>query len=386
MTEAAATYQRASAPAGGPIRVLVVDDSSVIRGVVSRWIEASSETVLAGLAVNGADAVRRASLLKPDIIVLDIEMPEMDGLAALPLLLKSCPQARIIMASTLTRRNAEISLKALSLGASDYVPKPTAMNGTDAAEDFKRELFNRILGLGRRARAPGATLRATGGGVPSPSDTSRPGGQPGGVAGRSTYRLQKPSLLPAQILAIGSSTGGPQALTRVISSIAADVTVPVLVTQHMPPAFTSILAESLARASGLTCLEAEAGMMLERRCVYVAPGDYHMTIRGRAGPIELSQGPAENFCRPAVDPMMRSVAAAYGPHALGVILTGMGSDGREGARAIVVAGGTIIAQDEDSSVVWGMPGAVANAGLAAAIVPLDGVAAEIKKHLGLRTR
>lgn len=375
MIEAKVTHERVSPAAGGPVRVLVVDDSSVIRGVVSRWIEASAETVLAGVAVNGADAVKRAAALQPDIIVLDIEMPEMDGLTALPLLLKSCPQARVIMASTLTRRNAEISLKALSLGASDYVPKPTAMHGGDAAEDFKRELFTRILGLGRRVKASNASLR-----------TGDPGVSARAVASRPSYRLQKPSLLPAQILAIGSSTGGPQALTRVISSMAVDLTVPVLVTQHMPPAFTAILAESLARTSGLTCVEAQAGMMLERRCVYVAPGDYHMTVRGKAGPIELNQGPAENFCRPAVDPMMRSVAAAYGPHALGLILTGMGADGREGARAIVGAGGTIIAQDEDSSVVWGMPGAVANAGLAAAIVPLDGVAAEIKKYLGLRTR
>ncbi len=375
MIEAKVTHERVSPAAGGPVRVLVVDDSSVIRGVVSRWIEASAETVLAGVAVNGADAVKRAAALQPDIIVLDIEMPEMDGLTALPLLLKSCPQARVIMASTLTRRNAEISLKALSLGASDYVPKPTAMHGGDAAEDFKRELFARILGLGRRVKASNASLR-TG----DPGVSARP------VASRPSYRLQKPSLLPAQILVIGSSTGGPQALTRVMSSIAVDLTVPVLVTQHMPPAFTAILAESLARTSGLTCVEAQAGMMLERRCVYVAPGGYHMTVRGKAGPIELNQGPAENFCRPAVDPMMRSVAAAYGPHALGLILTGMGADGREGARAIVGAGGTIIAQDEDSSVVWGMPGAVANAGLAAAIVPLDGVAAEIKKYLGLRTR
>jgi len=386
MIEAKVTHERVLAATGRPVRVLVVDDSSVIRGVVSRWIDASAETVLAGVAVNGADAVKRAAALQPDIIVLDIEMPEMDGLTALPLLLKSCPQARVIMASTLTRRNAEISLKALSLGASDYVPKPTAMHGGDAAEDFKRELFTRILGLGRRVKASNASLHATDPGVAARAGASRSAAYDGGAVGRTPYRLQKPSLLPVQILAIGSSTGGPQALSRVISAVAADLTVPVLVTQHMPPAFTAILAESLARTSGLTCVEAEAGMMLERRCVYVAPGDYHMTVRGKAGPIELNQGPAENFCRPAVDPMMRSVASVYGPHALGLILTGMGADGREGARAIVGAGGTIIAQDEDSSVVWGMPGAVANAGLAAAIVPLDGVAAEIKKYLGLRTR
>jgi two-component system chemotaxis response regulator CheB len=173
---------------------------------------------------------------------------------------------------------------------------------------------------------------------------------------------------------------------QVLSALAGELNVPVLITQHMPPTFTAILAESIARSSGLKCMEATSGMMLERCCVYVAPGDYHMTIRGKGGPIELNQAPPENFCRPAVDPMFRSVAGAYGPLALGVVLTGMGSDGREGARAIVGAGGTVIAQDEDSSVVWGMPGAVAHAGLASAIVPLDLISAEIKKMLGPRPR
>jgi two-component system chemotaxis response regulator CheB len=173
---------------------------------------------------------------------------------------------------------------------------------------------------------------------------------------------------------------------QVVSAIAADLNAPVLITQHMPPTFTAILAESIARSSGLQCIEAVTGMMLERRCVYVAPGDYHMTIKGRGGPIELNQAPPENFCRPAVDPMFRSVAAAYGPLALGVVLTGMGSDGRDGARAIVGAGGTVIAQDEETSVVWGMPGAVALAGLAAAILPLDLIGAEIKKKTGIKSR
>jgi two-component system chemotaxis response regulator CheB len=387
MTLSTAPRESVPSTSGEPIRVMVVDDSSVIRGIVSRWIEASGEMALAGIAVNGSDAVKRAAALRPDIIILDIEMPEMDGITALPQLLKVCPQTRVIMASTLTRRNAEISLKALSLGASDYVPKPTSLGGGDAAEDFRRELMTRITALGRRRKGVpgvrGASPSRAGDMTPSAVRPGAPG--PAGTA-KSGLPLQKPSSVPAQILAIGSSTGGPQALVQVVSALAPDLNVPVLITQHMPPTFTAILAESIARSSGLKCVEAASGMMLERRFVYVAPGDYHMTLRGKGGPIELNQSPPENFCRPAVDPMFRSVAAAYGPLALCVVLTGMGADGREGARAVVGAGGTVIAQDEESSVVWGMPGAVAHAGLASAIVPLDLVSAEIKKLLGPRAR
>jgi two-component system chemotaxis response regulator CheB len=391
MTQAATPRETAPTVAGDPIRVLVVDDSSVIRGIVSRWIEAAQETVLVGVAVNGNDAVKRATSLQPDIIVLDIEMPEMDGITALPLLLRACPHSRIIMASTLTRRNAEISLRALSLGAADYVPKPTALRGGEAAEDFRRDLLTRIIGLGRRRKLMGPSVACEKASIPAaraepgrPAAVVRAGGAASAV--KPSLLLRKPSSVPAQLLAIGSSTGGPQALGNVIGALAADLNVPVLITQHMPPTFTAILAESLGRMSGLQCVEADTGMMLARRCVYVAPGNYHMTLKGRGGPIELNQLPPENFCRPAVDPMFRSVAAAYGPAALAVVLTGMGSDGREGARAIVNAGGTVIAQDEDSSVVWGMPGAVAHAGLASAILPLVSIGAEIKKYLGAGVR
>lgn len=417
MSQGLASRSAASSYGTDPIRVLVVDDSSVIRGIVSRWIDAASETTLFGAAINGQDALERVKSDKPDIIVLDIEMPGMDGITALPLLLKSCPQAKIIMASTLTRRNAEISLKALALGAADYVPKPTSLGGGEAAEEFRRELFSRITALGgkrvRRAAAPKPVPEAATRPVPaqpvtpsapatpvraeSPVAAARPTAPPVRVvapvvheenqaAARSSFQLRKAALLPPQILVIGSSTGGPQALVTVVTAIAPQLSVPVLITQHMPPTFTSILAESLSRTSSLKCVEGANGMMLEKGCVYVAPGDYHMTIKGKGGPIELNQNPPENFCRPAVDPLFRSVAAAYGSSTLAVVLTGMGSDGREGARSIVAAGGTVIAQDEESSVVWGMPGAVAQAGLAAAVLPLNSVGTEIRKHLGLRAK
>jgi two-component system chemotaxis response regulator CheB len=195
-------------------------------------------------------------------------------------------------------------------------------------------------------------------------------------------KLRAASMVQPQILAIGSSTGGPQALVKVVTAIAPKLEVPVLITQHMPATFTAILAETLSRGSGLKCVEGATGMMLQPGCVYVAPGEYHMIIKGRGGPIELLQTPPENFCRPAVDPMFRSVAAAYGAATLAVVLTGMGADGRGGARSIADAGGTILAQDEATSVVWGMPAAVAHAGLASAVLPLDAVAGEVRKYLG----
>ena len=348
---------------GSQIRVMVVDDSSVIRGVISRWISSDPALALVGAAHNGRAAVDQIKAADPDVVVLDIEMPEMDGITALPLLLKASPRSKIIMASTLTRRNAEISIKALTLGATDYVPKPTSVGAGDAAEAFRRDLCEKIVAVAKpRRRAVGA----------------KPAVVPG-----APIKLRKSSIVSPQILAIGSSTGGPQALGQVIKAIAPGLNVPVLITQHMPATFTAILAETLARHSGLTCMEGAEGMMLKPGHVYVAPGDYHMVIKGRGGPIALLQTPPENFCRPAVDPMFRSVAAAYGPATLAVVLTGMGADGRQGGRAIAEASGTILVQDEATSVVWGMPSAVAQAGLASAVLALPSVAPEIRKYLGL---
>lgn len=358
-----ATASKAEAkPAGtGPVRVMIVDDSAVIRGVLARWIAADSGLTVVASVGNGRAAVEQIKAADPDVVVLDIEMPEMDGITALPLLLKACPKAKIIIASTLTRRNAEISIKALSLGATDYVPKPTSVGAGDAAESFRRDLCEKINALGRRRTV---TVRTASTAVVAPS-------------------LRKPSVVKPQIVAIGSSTGGPQALNQVVAALAPHLNVPVVITQHMPATFTAILAETLARHSGLKCVEGVDGMMLEPGRVYVAPGDNHMLIQGRGGPIKLTKTAPENFCRPAVDPMFRSVAAAYGASTLAVVLTGMGADGREGARAVVGAGGTVLAQDEATSVVWGMPAAVAQAGLASAVLPLPAVAPEMRKILGL---
>ena len=361
MSGAAAVAQPKTA---SPIKVMVVDDSAVIRGFLTRWIDRDPGLKIVASAQNGKVAVDQVKAADPDVIVLDIEMPEMDGIAALPLLIKACPKARVIMASTLTRRNAEISLKALSLGATDYVPKPTSVGPSEAGEAFRRDLCQKIAALGRARPAFG----------------SKAGQVPGG----GPIKLRPASNVPPQILAVGSSTGGPQALSTFVAAIAPKLNVPVVITQHMPATFTTILAETLSRSSGLKAVEGANGMKLEPGRVYIAPGDNHMIIKSRGGPIELTQTPPENFCRPAVDPMFRSIAAIYGPSTLAVVLTGMGSDGREGARAIANAGGTILAQDEATSVVWGMPAAVAQAGLASAVLPLNSMGVEVRKYLGIK--
>lgn len=340
--------------AASAIRVLIVDDSAVVRGLVLRWLQAEPGIEIAGLASNGRIGVEMAGKLKPDVIILDVEMPELDGLGAIPEILAATPQSRILMASTLTQRNAEITLKAMALGAADYLPKPDSSRLAGAA-DFKRDLLSRIKALGARRR-----ISAT------PSPTPRPSATPRGPAPTGLKR-------PAEILAIGSSTGGPQALQKVIAAIGGRLTIPILIVQHMPPMFTTILADHLGKLSSAPVFEAKDGMPVRPGTIYVAPGDFHMRVAARAGAmaLKLDQGPQVHFCRPAVDPMFASVAEVYGGAALACVLTGMGSDGRLGAEAIVAKGGAVVAQDEATSVVWGMPGAVVQANLAAAVKPIE---------------
>ena len=360
------------------IKVMVVDDSAVIRGLVSRWIEAERDLELAGVAVNGRDGVEAAARLRPHVVVLDIEMPVMDGIEALPQILKAAPGARVVMASTLTRRGAEVTIRALSLGAADYVAKPDASR-LAAAADYKRDLFARIRALGARAARLSAAQPAAG-----PAGTAGAGVGAGLAAGatptagirRTTGALRPVSLkVRPEALFIGASTGGPEALKTVIGHLAGQIRVPVFITQHMPAMFTRMLAEHLCKQTGARVVEAEDGMVAAPGTFYIAPGDWHMTVvrSGITVTIRLNQGPQENFCRPAVDPMLRSAADAYGDRAVVVMLTGMGHDGREGARALTARGAMLIAQDEASSVVWGMPGAVAEAGLCSAVKPVGAI-------------
>jgi two-component system chemotaxis response regulator CheB len=399
-----------SGRAGGDaiIRVAVVDDSAVIRGIVTRWLEVDPEIKVVGSYVNGAMAVRQMADVNPDVAILDIEMPEMDGLEALPLLLKAMPDLKVIMSSTLTRRNAEISMRALSMGAADYIPKPESRySGSD---DFKNELIQKVRAHAQRKRqglsnrsyrgqgqaAPQSPGSST---APAPAATAAPAQRtsapavsarapaaapvPGSIWGTKPVVLRAASKQRPTILAIGSSTGGPQALFKVLGELGPSLAVPVVITQHMPATFTAILAEHIQNASKRPTKEAANGDVLQAGHIYVAPGDYHMLVvaEGTQRVIRVNQDPPENFCRPAVDPMFRSIAKIYGAQALGVILTGMGHDGRDGGRVLVDAGGTIICQDEPSSVVWGMPGAAATAGLASQVVPLDQMASTIARAL-----
>jgi len=381
-------------PADDIIRVMLVDDSAVIRGLIARMIATDPEIIVIASVPDGAQAVKRMARRDIDVIVLDIEMPVMDGLTALPKLIEIDPNVKIIMASTLTEQNADISLKALEAGAADYIPKPTSTSQIAGTSNFRRDLLEKIKILGATARRDA--------GRPLPKTTTRttqaPSGSPG-IAPATTQAVTKAptSLFPGQIklrpatnvnppkiLAIGSSTGGPQALLALFKDLKPTIGVPVVITQHMPPTFTRILAEHIAKATGWACIEGVEGEVLKPNHAYIAPGDFHMEVVEQAGGmcLKMNQNPPENFCRPSVDPMLRSLVKVCGARVLTTILTGMGSDGLKGSQEVIDAGGTIIAQDETSSVVWGMPGSVATAGVCSAVLPLAQLGEHIMTFIG----
>jgi two-component system chemotaxis response regulator CheB len=354
------------------LRVMVVDDSVVIRGMISRWISAEPDMEVAASLRTGLDAVNQIERINPDVAVLDIEMPELDGISALPQLLAKKRDLIIIMASTLTRRNAEISFKALSLGASDYIPKPESTREAAAAETFHHDLIQKIRHLGAKVRRTASPSIA-----PAREAAVRPAPAPVAQA----QLMRRPfSMLAPRVLLIGSSTGGPQALMSLVTEIGPVIDrFPVLITQHMPPTFTTILAEHLARSSRRPAREAVDGEIVKAGQIYLAPGGRHMRVvrHGADAAIALDDGPPVNFCKPAVDPLFTSAIDVWQGGILSVILTGMGSDGMRGGKDIVAAGGSVIAQDEATSVVWGMPGAAANAGICAAILPLNQIAPKL---------
>src|SRR3954468_3400602 len=371
-------FTSSSAPAPSrqePLRVMVVDDSVVIRGLISRWISSERDMVVAASLRTGLDAVNQVERVDPDIAVLDIEMPELDGISALPLLLAKKRNLIIIMASTLTRRNAEISFKALSLGASDYIPKPESTRVTSAAEIFQHDLIQKIRSLGAKLRRTPSTSPIASARVPDRTPEPIPRAVAHPELLRRPFSTQAP-----RVLLIGSSTGGPQALMTLVAQLGSVIDrFPVLITQHMPPTFTTILAEHLARSSHRPAHEAIDGEIVKAGQIYVAPGGRHMRV-GRHGAdtvISLDDGPPINFCKPAVDPLFTSAIDVWQGGVLALVLTGMGSDGMRGGKEIVAAGGSVVAQDEASSVVWGMPGAAANAGICAAVLPLDQIAPKL---------
>jgi two-component system chemotaxis response regulator CheB len=397
-----ASPSTAAAAAGQRIRVMIVDDAIVVRGLFSRWVEAEADMEIVASLRTGREAVSQLERVDPDVVVLDIDMPEMDGIAALPLLLAKKRDLIVIMASTLTRRNAEISLRALSLGATDYIPKPSSNREVSGSPEFHRDLIEKIRHLGLRARSrrhipspplvpaaqpvaaatpnARAPLAAT---APSPRPLIpvRPIHTLQGCA-HAPIVLRAMPLTPPRVLLIGASTGGPQALNLIVTQIGELIDrVPVLITQHMPPTFTTILAEHLARSANRPTREAADGEEINAGTIYLAPGGKHMTVGRRNGVavIAITDGPLVNFCKPAVDPLFSSAADVWGPAVLALVLTGMGSDGLFGAQAITAAGGHVLAQDEATSVVWGMPGQVAQNGLCSAVLPLDQIAPRLTR-------
>ncbi|MXG87931.1 chemotaxis-specific protein-glutamate methyltransferase CheB [Nocardioides flavescens] len=358
------------------IRVLVVDDSVVIRRLVSDVLAADPAIEVVGTAVNGRAAQAKAQQLRPDLITMDIEMPEMNGIEAVRALRASGSRVPIIMFSTLTERGAAATLDALSAGASDYVTKPANVGSVGRSMEQVREaLIPRIKSLVPRPAGP-AGRRTT-------PEAGRH--LPAAAAPAAPVRLREPATPPPaghRLLVIGSSTGGPEALTTLLGALP-PLPVPVAIVQHMPPLFTRQFASRLDRMCPFPVREAEAGQVMAPGTVTIAPGDFHLTVVARGTDLmtKLDQGPAENFCRPAVDVLFRSAASLLGAQTLGLVLTGMGHDGRDGSRALVSAGASVLAQDEASSVVWGMPGAVARAGLAEQLLPVPALAQEIVRRL-----
>jgi two-component system, chemotaxis family, protein-glutamate methylesterase/glutaminase len=348
-----------------PIRILVVDDSVVIRKVLTDALACDPAVEVAGAASDGRLALAKIGQLKPDIITLDVEMPNMSGLETIKEIRKSHPHLPIIMFSTLTERGATTTLDALALGASDYVAKPSNTGSLDVTMlRIQEDLLPKIKALCGR-----------GFGDKKPTFPPPKPPQAVAVAERAKARIE--------VLAIGTSTGGPNALAEVIPAISADFPVPILIVQHMPPLFTRLLADRLDKAASITVQEGQPGTRLEPGHAWIAPGDYHMVLERRAAGVYLAmnQNPPENSCRPAVDVLFRSVAATYGANALAVVLTGMGSDGVLGSQAVREKGGRVYVQDEATSVVWGMPGQTAAAGFADQIYPLGSIAVEIDRHV-----
>lgn len=375
-----------------PIKVMIVDDSAVIRGFIGKILGAFPDIEITSIAGNGQIAINNLLKHQHDIVLLDVEMPVLDGLSTLPKLIEIQPNIKVIMCSTLTTENAETTMRALALGAVECIAKPTSTHDIYSKDSFRDSLVRTIREIGgipMRSTSPRPTLSS------NRDNDLRAAAQAVSPKGTATTPVRIPSinerkinLRPAaegfsgkpDVLAIGSSTGGPNALFKLLSTLRG-IDIPIIITQHMPPTFTRILAEHIQQQTGIKALEGEDGMPLVAGRIHVAPGGSHMLIdkKGATPIIKIDDGPMENFCRPAVDPMLRSAVKVFGQKIMTVILTGMGSDGMLGARDVVAAGGRVIAQDAASSVVWGMPGAVAADGSCTAVLPLDEIGPWLRK-------
>ena len=368
------------------IRVLVVDDSAVMRRIIATALSKHPQLAVVGYAANGLQAITRVRELQPDVLTLDMDMPELDGLGALREIRKGSPRLPIIMFSTLTQPGAPASALALAAGASDYVCKPSTTNGSmDAAfAVLEAELVPKILGLAQRR------TRALGLQAPAPQARS-PHGQPPATVGQAPApaALWRPSQLPlpassVAALVVGVSTGGPLALKQMCGVLATPLPVPVFIVQHMPSAFTPLLAARLSGTGAMVVKEAQHGEVPQAGTAYLAPGGQHLALaqRGQRVCMVLSHEPPVNSCRPSVDVLFESAAQVYGPGVLALVLTGMGYDGVRGCQGVKARSGQVLVQDEKTSVVWGMAGAVAQLGLADMVLPLD----KIPEELLFRTR
>ncbi|WP_432491670.1 protein-glutamate methylesterase/protein-glutamine glutaminase [Kineococcus gypseus] len=373
------------------IRVLVVDDSVVVRRIVTDVLSSDPAVEVVGTAANGKIALEKIQQLEPDAVTLDVEMPVMDGLETIKQIRRIDRRLPVVMFSTLTERGAGATLEALASGASDYVTKPANVGSVaESMESVRAQLIPKIKALvpgAGRPPAPVAPARAGAPAEPAATQHAHPAAAPaaaGTPAAAAPVRPRGGAVRTPRALVVGCSTGGPEALSSVLTRLPAGLGVPVLVTQHMPPVFTRLYAQRLDKVSPLTVVEAVDGQPVEAGTVYVAPGDFHMEVvrRGTALVVKLQQGPPENFCRPAVDVMFRSAVAAFGGDLLALVLTGMGSDGKLGAKAIAAAGGQVVVQDEATSVVWGMPGAVAREGVADEVLPLGAIPDALLRRLG----
>jgi two-component system chemotaxis response regulator CheB len=350
------------------IRILIVDDSVAIRGFLRKTITEHTGMEIVAAATNGVQAIEDYKTHKPDLVIMDCEMPKMDGLTALQEILKIDPSARIMMCSSLTQDNAKITIKALEIGAVDYIGKPTTSSIFSTPEAFQKELIEKITSLCGKMPTPKTSISAT-----------------SLLSGHFSLRPIPSLFHKADIIAIGSSTGGLQALFSVLTPLKNRLNIPVVITQHMPPSFTKMLGIHIFEKTGIPTHEAQEGMLIENGHIYIAPGGFHLELRRDQDQVRahLSDAPPENFCRPAVDPMFRSLNKVYGKNILAVILTGMGSDGLEGARILIDQNSPniLIAQDEETSTVWGMPGAVAKANLCHAVLPVQHIGDKILTYL-----
>ncbi|MFG1925765.1 chemotaxis response regulator protein-glutamate methylesterase [Cryptosporangium sp. NPDC048952] len=382
------------------IKVLVVDDSVVVRRLIVDALSDDPGINVVGTASNGRLALQKIDELKPDVMTLDIEMPVLDGIGTLKELRPKHKRLPVIMFSTLTANGASATLEALAAGATDYVTKPANVGSVrESIKSVREQLIPRIYALGPKQRPGAGPTRP--GMPPTRPGAAPPPGRPGApLAGRPPLGTPaapaggiRPPMRPAKtktpgqridVIAVGCSTGGPDALAKVVQGFPKDLPVPVVVVQHMPPIFTKMFADRLDRASAVKVVEATADVPLEAGTVYIAPGDKHMEVvrKGTSVLTKLHEGPPENSCRPAVDPLFRSVASIFGAHALTVVLTGMGQDGKKGCEVLARVGSEIVVQDEETSVVWGMPGAVAQAGLADVVLPLGAISDTLLARVG----